>query len=205
MGYRAIAGIDEVGRGAWAGPVVAAAVILSPEPRAWGSLLGRVDDSKRLSPHQRERLIGDITAGALGIAVGFSGADEVDGLGIVEATRAAMMRAVVGLSPRPDFLLLDFLTLPRLPQPQRGLPHGDAVSLSIAAASIVAKVTRDRWMIEREAEFAGYGFAQHKGYGTVVHRTAVERLGPCILHRRSYHPIQVIERARCSEGISRSP
>jgi ribonuclease HII len=204
-GFRAVAGIDEVGRGAWAGPVVAAAVILSPETRAWGSLLGRVNDSKRLSPHQRESLIGDIIAGSLSIGIGFSGADEVDHLGIVAATRAAMMRAVAALSPSPDFLLLDFLTLPRLPQPQRGLPHGDAVSLSIAAASIVAKVTRDRWMIEREAEFAGYGFAQHKGYGTAAHRDAVERFGPCVLHRRSYHPIQAIESTRRSRGDSSNP
>jgi len=184
---------------------VAAAVILSPEPPAWGSLLGRVDDSKRLSPHRRESLIGDIAAGSLSIGVGFSGVGEIDHLGIVEATRTAMMRAVAGLSLSPDFLLLDFLTLPRLPQPQRGLPHGDAVSLSIAAASIVAKVTRDRWMIEREAEFAGYGFAQHKGYGTAAHRDAIERFGPCGLHRRSFQPIQGIESAWCSRRISPNP
>ncbi len=189
-GFRAIAGIDEVGRGAWAGPVVAAAVILSPEPAAWESLLGRVDDSKRLSPRRREEVIGDIMACSLGVGVGFSGVSEVDNLGIVGATRLAMTRALAGLLVRPDFLLLDFLTLPDLPQPQRGLPHGDAISLSIAAASIVAKVTRDRWMAEREGDFAEYGFAQHKGYGTAAHRAAIARYGPCSLHRLSFRPFR---------------
>jgi ribonuclease HII len=149
-----------------------------------------VDDSKRLSLRQREELIGDIMTCSLGVGVGFSGVAEIDALGIVGATRLAMMRALDGLVVRPDFLLLDFLTLPELPQPQRGLPHGDAISLSIAAASIVAKVTRDRWMAELESDFAGYGFAQHKGYGTTAHRAAVARLGPCPLHRLSFRPFR---------------
>ena len=189
-GFRAIAGIDEVGRGAWAGPVVAAAVILSPEPGAWQTLLGRVDDSKRLSPRRREDLIGDIMTCSLSVGVGFSSVAEVDAQGIVGATRLAMMRALAGLSVRPDFLLLDFLTLPEFPQPQHGLPHGDAISLSIAAASIVAKVTRDRWMAELGSDFVGYGFARHKGYGTAAHRAAVARLGPCPLHRMSFRPFR---------------
>lgn len=192
-GFRAVAGIDEVGRGAWAGPVVAAAVVLSSAATCWEPLLGRVDDSKRLSPRRREELVGAIMAVSVSVGVGFCDAGTIDELGIVPATRIAMIRAVAALSVCPDFLLIDYLTLPELAQPQQGLPHGDAISLSIAAASIVAKVTRDRWMAERDAEYAGYGFARHKGYGVAEHRTALERHGPCALHRRSFHPLLVTD------------
>jgi ribonuclease HII len=189
-GFRAVAGLDEVGRGAWAGPVMAAAVILPPRPQALVGLLGAVDDSKRLSPARREALVESIRACALATGVGSVPSEEIDRIGIVPATKLAMCQALDQLSMAPDFLLLDFLTLPTVNCPQRGLPHGDALSLSIAAASIIAKVARDRWMAEQEAHFPGYGFAQHKGYGVAGHRAALDRLGPCPLHRRSFAPLR---------------
>lgn len=198
-GYRAVAGMDEAGRGAWAGPVVAAAVILPPDPVALAPLLGRVDDSKRLSPGARERLYDLIRAHALGVGVGSVPAVEIDRIGIVPATQAAMKQAVEALASPPDFLLVDYLTLPGVPWPQRGLPHGDALSLSIAAASIIAKVTRDRLMITFDTACPGYGFAQHKGYGTAGHRAALERLGPSPLHRLSFQPVIELR------GLIRSP
>jgi ribonuclease HII len=188
-GYRVIAGLDEAGRGAWAGPVVAAAVVLPPDPAATAPLLGRVHDSKALTSRQREQLFGPIRERAIAVGVGRIEADEIDRIGILTATRQAMEQAVAELVVHPDFLLLDFLTLPRLALPQHGVPHGDALSLSIAAASIIAKVTRDRWMIAQEANYAGYGFARHKGYGTAEHRAALARLGACALHRMSFAPL----------------
>jgi ribonuclease HII len=188
-GYRAVAGLDEVGRGALAGPVVAAAVILPPDPHALAALLGRCDDSKALTAKQREALYDEILAVALAAAVGRCEACDIDAWGIAPATRQAMADALADLACRPDYLLLDYLTLPDPPCPQRGIPHGDARSLSIAAASIIAKVTRDRWMREQEAAFPGYGLAQHKGYATLAHREAIVRLGPCALHRMSFAPL----------------
>jgi ribonuclease HII len=116
----------------------------------------------------------------------------IDRVGIAAATRQAMRQALAALDVQPDFVLLDFLTLPDFPLPQRGVPHGDALSLSIAAASIIAKVTRDRWMAEQEAIYPGYGFARHKGYGTAEHRAALVRLGPCALHRLSFAPVAAL-------------
>jgi ribonuclease HII len=194
LGYRAIAGVDEAGRGAWAGPVVAAAAILPTDLRALASLLGRVDDSKRLTPAARDRMFDLIRSQALAIGVGYGAVEEIEAGGILNATMAAMMRALAGLAPQPDFVLLDYLSLRDLSCPQRGLVHGDALSLSIAAASIVAKVSRDRWMAEQEARYPGYGFARHKGYGTEVHRAALEQLGPCPLHRRSFQPVAAVSR-----------
>lgn len=196
-GYRAIAGVDEVGRGAWAGPVVAAAVILPPDAVALAPLLGQVDDSKRLTPAARERVLALIQQHALALGVGSMPAGEIDRVGIAPATRAAMLAALAALAVAPDFVLVDYLTLPGLAWPQRGIPHGDALSLSIAAASIVAKVTRDRWMAAQDAAFPGYGFACHKGYGTVAHQAALARLGPSPLHRLSFHVGQ-------SAGLSRT-
>jgi ribonuclease HII len=187
-GRRAVAGVDEVGRGALAGPVVAAAVILPPDPAALAPLLGRVDDSKQLTAKQREAVVDDILALALAAAVGRCEACEIDECGIAPATRRAMMIALSALSCPPDFVLLDFLTLPDFTCAQRGIPHGDALSVSIAAASIVAKVTRDRWMCEQDALYPGYGFKQHKGYATEMHREAIGRLGASSLHRMSYSP-----------------
>jgi ribonuclease HII len=194
-GYRAIAGVDEVGRGPWAGPVVAAAVMLPTDRDALAPLLGQVDDSKRLTPSQRERLFGPIQQLALAIGVGCVEADAIDRLGIAAATRQAMRQALAALAVQPDFVLIDYLILPDLPLPQRGVPHGDALSLSIAAASIIAKVTRDHWMAEHEAVYPGYGFARHKGYGTAEHQAALVRLGPCALHRLSFAPVAAL-RAR---------
>ena len=188
-GYQAIAGLDEAGRGAWAGPVVAAAVILPPHAEAINGLLGRVDDSKRLSPAQRERLAEEIGACAVAVGVGSVPAAEIDRIGILPATRLAMIQALACLAVKPDYLLLDYLTLPWVNRPQRGLPHGDALCLSIAAASIMAKVTRDRWMTAQDRAYSGYGFARHKGYGTAEHQAALARLGPSALHRVSFRPL----------------
>jgi ribonuclease HII len=188
-GYRLVAGADEVGRGAWAGPVVAAAVILPPDPARLAPLLGSVDDSKKLTPRMRERLFATIQACALAVGVGNASAAEIDALGIAPANRLALRRAVEALALRSDFLLLDFLTLPDLPLAQRGVPHGDACSLTIAAASIIAKVTRDAWMVEQDGLYPGYGFTRHKGYGTAAHQVALDQRGPCPLHRRSFAPV----------------
>ncbi len=188
-GYRAVAGVDEAGRGAWAGPVVAAAVILPADPRFLQPLLGVVDDSKRLTPAARSRCYDLILCHAAATGVGSVPAEGVDRLGIVPATLEAMTQALAWLAAPPDFVLLDYLTLPDPKYPQKGVAHGDAMSLSIAAASVLAKVTRDRWMAEQDAAYASYGFAQHKGYGTAEHRAALERLGPCPLHRRTFQPV----------------
>ncbi|MDQ1300912.1 MAG: ribonuclease [Chloroflexota bacterium] len=184
-----MAGADEAGRGAWAGPVVAAAVILPPDQARLAPLSGSVDDSKLLAPRVRERLFAAIRVCALAVGVGSASAAEIDTLGIAPANRLALRRAVEALVRRPDFLLLDFLTLPDLPLPQRGVPHGDAISLTIAAASIIAKVTRDHWMAGQDDLYPDYGFARHKGYGTAMHQVALDQRGPCPLHRRSFAPV----------------
>jgi len=124
----------------------------------------------------------------------------IDRVGIAAATKQAMRQALAALAVQPDFALLDFLTLPELPLPQRGVPHGDALSLSIAAASIIAKVTRDRWMIEQEAVYPGYGFARHKGYGTAEHHAALLRLGTCPLHRLSFAPVAAVRASAEPKG-----
>ena len=189
QGFLRIAGLDEVGRGPWAGPVVAAAVIL---PSALGALtaLTGVRDSKQLSSRSRERLYDEIVSVAEATGVGWATSQEIDGCGIVCATRLAMQRALHDLGKVPDALILDALVLPYVPLPQVAFPCADARSLSVAAASIIAKVTRDRWMVRvAEAAFPGYGFAGHKGYGSRAHQAALDRLGVCALHRRSFAPI----------------
>jgi ribonuclease HII len=192
FGYRAVAGVDEAGRGAWAGPVVAAAAILPTSLSALVSLLGRVDDSKRLSPAARDRAFDLIHSHCVAVGIGFGSVEEIEAGGILTATLSAMRRAVADLTPQPDFVLIDYLTLADLPCPQHGFVHGDARSMSIAAASIVAKVSRDRWMVEQDALNPGYGFARHKGYGTPQHREALGRLGPCPLHRRTFRPVAAV-------------
>jgi ribonuclease HII len=194
-GYRRVAGVDEVGRGAWAGPLVAAAVILPADAHAVAPLLGAVDDSKKLTPRTRERLFDVIQAHAEAIGVGNASAEEIDAVGIAQANRLALARAIGHLGVQPDFVLLDFFTLPQLPLPQRGVPHGDARSLSIASASVIAKVTRDRWMAEQDDSHPGYDFARHKGYGTAMHSAALTALGPCVLHRRSFAPVACCARS----------
>ena len=195
-GYRAIAGIDEVGRGAWAGPLVAAAVVLPPvdgtafdEDELTRRLAG-VRDSKGLSPRQRERLAGAIEATALGVGVGWVPAAEIDRLGLTAANRLAWHRAVAALPCPPDFLLLDAFSLPGSPTPQLAIVRGDRDCLTIAAASIVAKVVRDRALAVLDLTLPGYGFGRHKGYGTAEHRTAIARHGPCAEHRRSFAPLR---------------
>lgn len=198
-GFTAIAGIDEAGRGAWAGPVVAAAVILPPGGHAVQRRLAGVNDSKRLTPARREALYPAILETACAFGVGSAGPDEIDRQGILPATRAAMIRALAALRLAPDHLLIDALTLPQAAVPQVGIVRGDGLSLSIAAASIVAKVTRDRLMADLDARYPGYGFARHKGYGTAAHRAALERLGACAAHRRSYAPVAKISTQRREE------
>lgn len=188
-GYRRIAGVDEAGRGAWAGPVYAAAVVLPLERPDLPHLLADVRDSKRLSPLRREALYLLIREVALAVGVGWAEVTEIDALGILPATRWAMTRAVYHLSGPVDALLIDHVHLPDIPLPQRSLPRGDARCLSVAAASIVAKVERDRRMARLDPEYPGYGFARHKGYGTPQHRQALQRLGPSPLHRRTWRPL----------------
>jgi ribonuclease HII len=190
QGYRLIAGLDEAGRGSWAGPVVAGAVILPLDmPDLVGQLEG-VRDSKELTPRQRDRLLERIRATALAMGVGVASPTLIDVLGIVPATRLAMGAALRELPLPPDALLIDALPLPDCTLPQRWLIHGDRLCLSIAAASIVAKVTRDRLMVDLEVTHPGYGFARHKGYGTPQHRQALANLGPSSLHRFSFAPIR---------------
>jgi ribonuclease HII len=190
QGYRLIAGIDEAGRGAWAGPVVAAAVILPLDRPALPKVLTGVNDSKQLTPRQREKFFDVIRAVALAIGVGGAGPGEIDRDGLLPATRAAMQRAVAMLQPQPDALLIDAVNLQSLISlPQRFLNYGDSLSLSIAAASIIAKVSRDRTMLALDARYPGYGFARHKGYGTAAHSAALKQLGVSAAHRLSYAPV----------------
>jgi ribonuclease HII len=149
-----------------------------------------VADSKQLSPLRRERLLEVIHKVALAVGVGRASAAEIDRWGIVPATRMAMQRAVEALSPAPAALLVDYIDLPAVTLPQRSLPKADQRCLSVAAASIVAKVCRDRWMVGLDQQYPGYGFARHKGYGTAAHRSALEQLGPSPFHRTSWTPIR---------------
>jgi len=183
-----IAGLDEVGRGAWAGPVVAAAVVLPMGMRKLAAALRGVRDSKQMTSAQRARwaqAIQDLAEAGVGQA----SPQEVDALGLIPATRLAMARALATLKVPPDHLLIDHLRLPDIPLPQTPITFGDQISLSIAAASVVAKVTRDRTMDELEREHPGFGFARHKGYGTEEHRRALAELGPTVIHRYSYMPV----------------
>ncbi|HOU13369.1 MAG TPA: ribonuclease HII [Anaerolineae bacterium] len=191
-----VAGLDEAGRGAWAGPVVAAAVILPCGDGVVAALDG-VRDSKQMTAAARERLAIRIRDVALATGVGRAEHHEIDALGIVPATRLAMQRALAALAVAPQALVIDALRLPGVHLPQDAFPYADARSLSVAAASIIAKVTRDRWMAEvAEAECPGYGFAQHKGYGTQQHQQALDRLGICPLHRLTFRPV--------AEGVAAS-
>jgi len=185
-GIKLIAGIDEAGRGSLAGPVAAAALVLPPRVEVAAALAG-VRDSKQMTPRQREVSAGRIRQVALAWGVGFASVAEIDALGILPATRRAAERAIEALSIHPDHLLLDCLFLPELSIPQTSLVKGDCRALSIAAASVLAKTARDFLMGACDAQYPGYGFAIHKGYGTATHRTAIERLGPCLFHRRTFH------------------
>jgi ribonuclease HII len=184
QGIERIAGVDEAGVGPLAGPLVAAAVILPRDLRPRG-----LDDSKKLDEPARDRLAAEVKAGALAWAVGVASPEEVDRLNPYQAGLLAMRRAVEGLAARPQHLLVDARRIPDVGVPQQGIVKGDSRSLSIAAASVVAKTTRDALMVEAEARWPGYGFARHKGYGAPEHLEALRRLGPCPIHRRSYAPV----------------
>ena len=190
QGFKLIAGIDEAGRGAWAGPVVAAACILPLERAGLDMELRLVRDSKLLSPRQRDACYSHITAIATCWGVGIVSATEIDLIGILPATRMAMVQAVIALAQPPGLLMIDAARLPQLAIPQIVEPKSDLHYLSVASASIIAKVTRDRLLVSLDVEFEGYGFARHKGYGTALHRAALAVLGVCGQHRRSYRPIR---------------
>ena len=190
QGYRYIAGIDEAGRGSLAGPVVAAAVILPCHiDTPW---LNQVKDSKQLSPARRESLFHHIHEVAISMGIGVVPHKIIDARGIIKATRLAMKLAIGQLSPPPEFLLIDYMRLPEVSLPQRGITNGDSLCFSIACASIMAKVSRDHMMRELDGTYPGYGLAQHKGYGTKEHLACLHRLGPCPVHRQSFKPVKAI-------------
>jgi len=188
QGYQLIAGIDEAGRGALAGPVVAAAVILPHHiDTPW---LSQIKDSKQLSPTKRELLFHHIKELAISIGIGMIHNEVIDTQGIIKATRLAMKSAVDQLSPPPEFLLIDYMLLPEISLPQKGITNGDKLCFSIACASIMAKVARDQLMVELDRIYPGYKFAQHKGYGTKEHITCLRRLGASPTHRQSFKPVK---------------
>jgi len=189
QGYQSVAGLDEAGRGAWAGPVYAAAVILPNDERVM-QLLNGVNDSKKMTARQRERWQGCIKSASLDWAVGSASPQEIDAMGIAAATRCAMTRALNQLRYKAAYLLIDYVRLPECDLPQTNLPKGDALSLSIAAASVLAKTARDELMIELDSKYPLYGFARHKGYGTAQHRAALETAGLCEIHRTSFKPMK---------------
>lgn len=187
QGFNLIAGVDEAGIGPMAGPVVAGAVVLPREYK-----LHELDDSKKLDEPTRERLARRIKADALAWAVGVADVEEIDELNIYRAGLLAMRRAVENLQTHPDFILVDARAIPGCVAPQRGIVRGDSLSASIAAASIIAKTTRDALMVELDGRYPGYGFAGHKGYSTRRHFEALRCLGPSPIHRRSYRPVREV-------------
>jgi len=188
-GFRVVAGLDEAGRGAWAGPVFAAAVALPQDERVCQLLYG-VRDSKRMTALQRERWQSCVRSVAVAWGVGSASAAEIDEQGILPATCLAMQRALDELTFPPAYLLLDYISLHDCACPQLSMPKGDCQSLSIAAASVLAKTARDAHMATLDGQFPGYDLARHKGYGTTRHRAALETLGPCSEHRRSFRPVR---------------
>lgn len=189
MGFVHVAGVDEVGRGCLAGPVVAAAVVLDP-----GRYVARVCDSKTVTALERDRLYDRIIRAAITWAVAGAEPEEIDRLNIHQASLRAMQRAVAALAPSPDFVLVDAFRIPDLFMAQRAVVHGDSRCTAIAAASIVAKVTRDRLMLELHARDPRYGFDRHKGYATRDHLDAVSRFGYSDIHRRSFRPPSLFDR-----------
>ena len=184
-GLRAVAGVDEVGRGCLAGPVVAGAVILDRDRPVAG-----LRDSKMLGAPERERLARKIADRAVAFALGVVDPEEIDRTDILRATLEAMRRAVMALRVRPDFVLVDALMIPAIGVPQRGLIHGDRISASIAAASIVAKFYRDEMMLAFHGLYPAYGFERHKGYGTRAHLEALRRFGPTPWHRSTFRGVR---------------
>jgi len=190
LGHTLIAGVDEVGRGTLAGPVMAGAVILPSKVSETADWLRFINDSKKLTPLQRERATQKIEQNALGIGIGISSPSEIDSLGIVAASKLAMLRAVDMLSPQPHFLLIDYVSLEESNLPYRSVVGGDGISYSIAAASIAAKVARDNLMVKADKLYPHYGFHMHKGYGTTFHLQTLNRLGPSPIHRLSFAPVK---------------
>jgi ribonuclease HII len=184
-GYQRIAGVDEVGRGPLAGPVIAAAVILPKE-----GIGEELFDSKQISAKKRENLYDSIFSKALGVGIGTVGHEEIDLLNIYQATLKAMALAIANLPHPPDFILIDGNQVIQIPFPQKPIRKGDQLSASIAAASIIAKVTRDRMMMEWHEKYPQYNFAKHKGYGTKEHRGAIQRFGVCELHRKTFRGVK---------------
>ena len=182
-GYRYIAGLDEAGRGPLAGPVVAGAVILPPDTEL---VIPGVDDSKKLSSLRRGKILEEIKEKAIAWAVGIVDVETIDQINILQATKKAMKQAVEGLQTSPEILLIDAVELAQVSLPQQPLIHGDALSVSIAAASIVAKETRDAMMIALDSLYPEYGFASNKGYGSAQHIAALRKYGPCPIHRRTF-------------------
>ncbi len=183
QGYTLICGVDEVGRGPLAGPVMAGAVILPPDTEL---VIPGVDDSKKVTPKKRAELYGIIQEKAIAWAVGAADVETIDRINILQATMLAMQRAIAQLDPQPDALLVDALTLHDISIPQQPIVHGDARSVSIAAASILAKVTRDTLMEELDELYPQYGFRDNKGYGTAAHIAAIREYGPCPIHRKTF-------------------
>lgn len=181
LGYKRVAGLDEAGRGPLAGPVVAAIFVITPDFRLDG-----LNDSKQLTSRQREEYFEFLTSGEWEYGIGIVGAEEIDRLNIYQASRVAMFKALKTLSIPPDFLLVDALNVPDTTIDQKPLIHGDARSVAIAAASVIAKYTRDQLMTEYDQMFPGYGFVKHKGYPTAQHYQALAELGPSPIHRRSF-------------------
>ena len=192
--YKLIAGIDEAGRGPFAGPVVAGAVILDPEKE-----ILYLNDSKKLSEKKREELYDEIMEKAIAVGVGIVDNKTIDEINILQATYLAMRKAIAALAPVPEFVLADAVTIPGIDIPQEGIIKGDAKSVSIAAGSIIAKVTRDRIMTELDAQYPEYGFAKHKGYPTKAHLEILSKLPIIDCYRKSYGPIRKIlaERGTC--------
>lgn len=182
---RLVCGVDEVGRGPLAGPVVAAAVVLDPT-----RCIDGLRDSKQLSPKARERLAEQIRRDALCFAVAEASVQEIDSLNILQASLLAMARAVAQLNPQADMALVDGNRLPALDIPARAIVKGDCLEPAISAASILAKVYRDAWMVEQSGPYPGYGFEVHAGYGTPAHLSALHALGPCPIHRKSFKPVR---------------
>jgi ribonuclease HII len=184
-GYHRVAGVDEVGRGPLAGPVIAAAVILPKD-----GIKEKLFDSKKISSKKRDRLYETILAEAEGVGIGIVGQEEIDRINILQATLRAMAFAIANLPLPPDFILIDGLQGISLPIPQKPIRKGDQLCNSIAAASIIAKVTRDRMMLECHQKYPQYNFARHKGYGTKEHRKAIEKFGICELHRKTFRGVK---------------
>ncbi|MFC1505321.1 ribonuclease HII [Thermodesulfobacteriota bacterium] len=185
QGYRIVAGVDEAGRGPLAGPVVAGAAVLDADNPIAG-----LDDSKKLTPKKRERLFDILQTKAVALGVGIAGPDEIDDINILQASLLAMKRAVDDMSIQPDFLLIDGLFKIQSVLPQESITKGDSRSASIAAASIIAKVTRDRLMQTYHETYPEYGFAGHKGYPTKAHKEAIRQFGSCPIHRRTFKGVK---------------